>query len=56
MNTLDHLIQRLNNKHNFNFKFVENRDFLKENSDFDVKAPSLQPEDIISRIKNKFFY
>lgn len=53
INKLDLLIAKFSKKHDFNFKFLENDDILKENKSPNVKVPISDPEDVISQIKHK---
>jgi len=53
VNKLDSLIQKFSKKHNFNFKFLENHEILKENDNPNLKYNPPQADDVIARIKNK---
>ena len=56
VNKLDFLIEKFSKRHNFNFKFLENHEIMKENEEPNVQRynPPQPADDIIARIKNRF--
>ena len=55
VNKLDDLIAKFSKKHNFNFKFLDNHELMKENNEpnLNLKFNPQNADDVVSKIKNK---